>query len=169
MKFGSLRLLGHYPNRVRLKKFAEYISKLSFNRTQSRVVTGFLTGHNTLRRHLFLLGLANSPVCRGCGVKEETSAHVLCECEAWASLRHMHLGSFFWNQGTLRIYFWGPSGASVKLRGSHDSDMGPRCIGAARSRTFNKSINQPCIKIVQYGYDIGCTILHVCLMIAKLC
>jgi hypothetical protein len=46
---------------------------------QFRVVTGFLTGHNTLRRHLFLLGLANSPVCRGCGVKEETSAHVLCE------------------------------------------------------------------------------------------
>jgi hypothetical protein len=60
-----------------------------------RVVTGFLTGHNTLRRHLFLLELANSPLCRGCGVKEETSAHVLCECEAWASLRHVYLGSFF--------------------------------------------------------------------------
>jgi hypothetical protein len=28
-------------------------------------------------------------------VQEETSAHVLCECEAWASLRHTHLGSFF--------------------------------------------------------------------------
>jgi hypothetical protein len=67
---------------------------LSFNRTQSRVVTGFLTGHNTLRRHLFLMGLANSPVYRGCGVKEETSAHVLCECGVWASLRHTHLGSF---------------------------------------------------------------------------
>jgi hypothetical protein len=26
---------------------------------------------------------------------EETSAHVLCECEALASLRHMYLGSFF--------------------------------------------------------------------------
>jgi hypothetical protein len=38
---------------------------------------------------------ANSPACRGCGVKEETSAHVLCESEAWASLRHTHLGSFF--------------------------------------------------------------------------
>jgi hypothetical protein len=68
---------------------------LSFTRTQSRVVTGLLTGHNTLRRHLFLMRLANSPVCRGCGVKEETSAHVLCECEAWASLRHTYLGSFF--------------------------------------------------------------------------
>jgi hypothetical protein len=69
---------------------------------QSRVVTGFLTGHNTLRRHLFLLGLADSLVCRGCGMKEETSAHVPCECEAWASLRHMHLGSFFLEPGDVK-------------------------------------------------------------------
>jgi hypothetical protein len=75
---------------------------LSFNRIQSRVVTGFLTRHNTLRRHLFLLGLANSPVCRGCGIKEGTSAHVLCECEAWASLGHMHLGSFFLESGDIK-------------------------------------------------------------------
>jgi hypothetical protein len=68
---------------------------LSFNRTQSRAVTGLLTGHNTLRRHLDLLGLADSPLCRKCGVEEETSAHILYECETLASLRHMHLGSFF--------------------------------------------------------------------------
>jgi hypothetical protein len=68
---------------------------LSFNRTQSRVVTGLLTGHNSLRRHLYLLGLLDSPLCRGCGVKEETSAHILSECEALASLRHIKLASFF--------------------------------------------------------------------------
>jgi len=28
-------------------------------------------------------------------VKEETSAHIFCECEALASLRHAYLGSFF--------------------------------------------------------------------------
>jgi hypothetical protein len=28
------------------------------------------------------------------GVKKETSAHILCECEAVASLRHAHLSSF---------------------------------------------------------------------------
>jgi hypothetical protein len=66
----------------------------SFNRTQSRAVTGLLTGRNTLR-HLHLLGLVDSPLCRKCGVKEETSAQILCECEALASLRHVHLGSFF--------------------------------------------------------------------------
>jgi hypothetical protein len=59
------------------------------------MVTSLLTGHNTLRRHLYLLGLLDSPLCRGCGVKEKNSAHVLCECEALASLRHMYLGSFF--------------------------------------------------------------------------
>jgi len=28
-------------------------------------------------------------------VREETSAHLFCECEALASLRHAYLGSFF--------------------------------------------------------------------------
>jgi len=68
---------------------------LTFNRVQSRVVTGLLMGHNTLRRHLYLLGLLDSPLCRKCGVGEESSAHILCECEALASLRHAYLGSFF--------------------------------------------------------------------------
>jgi len=57
-------------------------------------VTGLLTGHNTLRRHLYLLRLIDSPLCRACGIKEETSAHILCECEALASLTHTYLGSF---------------------------------------------------------------------------
>jgi len=68
---------------------------MTFNRIQSRVVTGLLTGHNTLRRHLYLLGLLDSPLCMKCGVGEETSVHILCECEALASLRHAYLGSFF--------------------------------------------------------------------------
>jgi hypothetical protein len=68
---------------------------LSFNRTQSRVVIGLLTGHNTLRRYLHIMGLYNDPTCRKCGTEEETSVHILCECEALASLRHAYLSSFF--------------------------------------------------------------------------
>jgi len=49
---------------------------LSFNRTQSRAVTGLLTGHNNLRRHLHLTGLSDSPLCR-CGAEEENLAHIL--------------------------------------------------------------------------------------------
>jgi hypothetical protein len=62
---------------------------------QSRVVTGLLTGHNTLRRHLHLMGLTDSPLCRKCGAEDETLANINCRCEALASLRHAYLGSFF--------------------------------------------------------------------------
>jgi len=61
--------------------------------TGLRAVMGLLTGHNTLRRHLHLLGLLDSPLCRRCGVKEVTSAHILCECEALASFRHQEYKS----------------------------------------------------------------------------
>ena len=30
-----------------------------------------------------------------CGTEEETSVHILCECEALASLRHAYVSSFF--------------------------------------------------------------------------
>jgi len=65
---------------------------MTLSRIQSRVVTGLLTGHNTLRRHLYLLGLSHSPLCRWCEAGEETSAHVLHECEALASRRHAYMG-----------------------------------------------------------------------------
>jgi len=67
---------------------------LSYNRAQSRAVAGLLTEHNTLRRHLHLIGLSDSPLCRECGA-EETSPHILCECGALASHIHVYLGSFF--------------------------------------------------------------------------
>jgi len=75
---------------------------LSFNRTQSRVVTGLLAGHNTLRTHVYVMGLSNNPTCRKCGTEEETSDHILCECETLASLRHTHPGSFFLDPEDIR-------------------------------------------------------------------
>jgi hypothetical protein len=76
---------------------------LSFNRTQSRTVIGLLTRHNIFRRHLHVMGLNNSPTCRKCGTEEETSVHILCECETLASLRHMYLGSFFLVAEDIRV------------------------------------------------------------------
>jgi len=75
---------------------------IAFNRIQSRVVTGLLTSHNTLRRHLYLLVQLDSLLCRKCGVGEETSAHILCECEDLASLRHAYLGSFLLEPADIR-------------------------------------------------------------------
>ena len=61
----------------------------------SKVVIGLLTGHNTLRIHLCTMGLGNNPIFRRCGTEEETSVHILCECESLASVRHTYLGFFF--------------------------------------------------------------------------
>ena len=67
---------------------------MPFNGAQTRAVIGLLTGHNTLRRHLHVMGLNGNPTCRKCGTEEETSVHILCECEVLASLRHTYLDSF---------------------------------------------------------------------------
>ena len=48
----------------------------------------------TLRKHLHVMGLSNNPTCRKCSTEEETSVHILCDCEDLASLRHLYLGSF---------------------------------------------------------------------------
>jgi hypothetical protein len=41
------------------------------------------------------MGMSNNPTCRKCGTEQETSVHILCGCEALASLTHAYLGSFF--------------------------------------------------------------------------
>jgi hypothetical protein len=99
---------------------------LSFNRMQSRIVTGLLTGHNTLRRHLYLMGLSDSPLCRKCGVEGETSAHILCGCKALASLRHVYLGCFFLGPENVKnislrakCNFWHSDRTPINCNGAH--------------------------------------------------
>ena len=46
-------------------------------------------------KHLYIMGLSDNPTCRKCGTEEETSVHILCECETLVSLRHAYVGSFF--------------------------------------------------------------------------
>jgi hypothetical protein len=60
------------------------------------------------------MGLINSLPCRKCGAQDETSAHILCQCEALASLRHAYLGSFFLEPENIKNVNFGPSGTSVK-------------------------------------------------------
>jgi hypothetical protein len=64
------------------------------------------------------MGLSNNPTCRKCGAEEETSVHILCECEVLASFRHAHLGSFFLDPVDNRKLILGPSGTVVKEQGS---------------------------------------------------
>jgi hypothetical protein len=58
------------------------------------------------------MGVTNSPLRRRCGVQDETSAHILCECEALASYISglLSLGP----RGYYESKVWGPYGTSVK-------------------------------------------------------
>ena len=119
----------------------------TFIRTQSRAVTGLITGHNTLRRHLYLLRLLDSPLCRKCGVREETSAHILCESKTLASLRHAYVGSILLEPEDIKSLGLGAIWNFSKVTGLPWFDMGhkgpiksrPRCI---RAETPNPNANR---------------------------
>jgi hypothetical protein len=49
------------------------------------------------------MGLSHNSICRKCDTVEDTSAHILCKCEALASLRHRYLGSFFLDPEDIRV------------------------------------------------------------------
>ncbi|VEN63066.1 unnamed protein product, partial [Callosobruchus maculatus] len=62
-------------------------------RSNLRLLVGLLTGHNTFRRHLFVMRVVNDPTCTWCGEEEESSAHILCRCETLGYHRQTMLGS----------------------------------------------------------------------------
>jgi len=41
-------------------------------------------------------------MCRKGGIEEEASVHIMCECEALASLRYAYLGSLFLDPEDIR-------------------------------------------------------------------
>jgi hypothetical protein len=65
---------------------------LSLSRVKIRSVTAFLISHNTLRRHLHVMGLVADPTCRFCGLDGESSNHVPGYWEALAERRFFTLG-----------------------------------------------------------------------------
>jgi hypothetical protein len=57
------------------------------------LVVVLLNGHCHLRKHLHRLGIyKEEPVCRKCGMGEETAHHILFECEALGRIRYSVLG-----------------------------------------------------------------------------
>jgi hypothetical protein len=70
------------------------------------------------------MGLSNSPLCRRCGSENETSAHILCECEALASLRHVYLGSVFLEPEDIKSIRLGAIWNFSKVTGFPLIDMG---------------------------------------------
>jgi hypothetical protein len=68
---------------------------LRLNGDQLRWVVGILTGHCHLKGHLFKLGVTADPICERCLEDDESSIHILCDCEAVAYTRFRHLGQCF--------------------------------------------------------------------------
>ena len=85
------------PN-ITSKTWAQ-INKLS--RTNLKRITQMLTGHSTLRRHLFLMKMEDDPTCQNCLEDEETVEHYLAECPAFARERYNTLGNMFLKQKDL--------------------------------------------------------------------
>jgi hypothetical protein len=57
------------------------VDVLQLSRTQLRVVTGLMTGHCNLRKHLHTMGIfKENPVCRLSNEEEETTFHIVFEC-----------------------------------------------------------------------------------------
>jgi len=104
------------------------------------------------------MGLAESPLCKRCGAEDETSAHILCECEALASRRRVCLGSFLeseglkivilganWNfskvKGSLEL-IRGAKGRSIKVYAHQDSKVSNAILNQSIDRSINQSIDR---------------------------
>ena len=79
--------------------------------------------------------------------------HILCECEALASLRHIYLVFFFLDPEDVTVLGVGPSGTLLKKQGSYNliqnrghrgPVLRPRCIGPGEGPYPNCcSVNVP--------------------------
>jgi len=52
-----------------------------------RTVTGIITGHNTLSRHMNIMGLNNDSLCEHCEGEQETSLHFISQCRYYVTTR----------------------------------------------------------------------------------
>ena len=62
---------------------------LSFDRHKLTMLTGIITGHTRVRKHLFVTGVTQSPNCE-CG-EEESPAHIVGDCPLHVDNRQLHL------------------------------------------------------------------------------
>ncbi|CAH2243709.1 jg8769 [Pararge aegeria aegeria] len=63
---------------------------LKLSRKNLRTVVSMITGHCSLNKHLFILGITDSTLCRAC---METPTHVLLQCRGVVEQRAAYLGS----------------------------------------------------------------------------
>ena len=59
------------------------VKLMTFNWSQSRAVTGLLTGHNTLKKHLHLLGVHDSPCVGNVGRRRKPRLTYYASARPW--------------------------------------------------------------------------------------
>ena len=55
---------------------------MGLSRKHLPILTGLLTGHVVLNRHLTVMKICTDPLCPKCGEEEETAYHFLGRCNA---------------------------------------------------------------------------------------
>lgn len=66
---------------------------MNLQRQDLKIIIGTLTGHCPLNKHLYNIGITDSPLCRGCLTEEESAAHVVLECVGVAAQRQQTLNN----------------------------------------------------------------------------
>ena len=61
---------------------------MSLDRADCSLLVQFLTGHNYLRYHLYVMGVSESKECRLCQDGTEDAWHLLIKCEQLFRLRY---------------------------------------------------------------------------------
>ena len=88
-KVGNLRSIGSpYVGKSKLlKTLCKRAGELLIlSRNWLSILTGLLTGHYHVKGHILKLVLVNSPECDECKQASEMATHILCDCEALATL-----------------------------------------------------------------------------------
>ncbi|RVE46910.1 hypothetical protein evm_008471 [Chilo suppressalis] len=62
------------------KSFARTLTRLNMDKL--RRIIGTLIGHCPVNKHLYTIGVTDSPLCRGCMEAEETPQHAIMECRS---------------------------------------------------------------------------------------
>jgi hypothetical protein len=86
---------GHRQSKLMVGKPTQSLAAdvLRLSRSQIRAVTGLMTGDCNLRKHQHTVGIfKENPVCRLCIEVDETTFHIVLECEVLDRRRFNLLG-----------------------------------------------------------------------------
>jgi len=79
---------------------------LNLPRKDLRILTGLLTGHTDLNRHLQIMGLRQDSVCPLCQEEEDTTVHFIAPCSALVLRQKNVLGDYILSLDTLCNIHW---------------------------------------------------------------